>query len=53
MTGTGQSDQNRTDDSGSAPPLPPVAQEKTDGPMDSAEFAERLDVDPQRDDVKG
>ena len=31
----------------------PVAQEKTDGPMDSAEFAERLDVDPDRDDVKG
>ena len=35
------------------PPVIPVAQEKTDGPMDIAEFAGRLDVDPDRDGVKG
>jgi hypothetical protein len=34
-------------------PVTPVAQEKTDGPMDSAEFAERLDMNPDEDDVKG
>ena len=54
MTGAGQSDQDdRNDDSGSVPKPPPVAQERTDGPMDIAEFAARLDVDPERDDVKG
>lgn len=34
-----------------ADPLP--TQHKTDGPMDTAEFAAGLDIDPERDDVKG
>jgi hypothetical protein len=40
------------DDIATAPPVP-VAQERTDGPGDVAEFAARLDVDPERDGVKG
>lgn len=39
-------------DSAADAALPPVAQE-SDGPMDATEFAARLDVDPERDDVKG
>lgn len=50
--GTPPSAADQPGDTASDAPAPPVAQE-TDGARDPADFAARLDVDPDRDDVKG
>jgi hypothetical protein len=50
--GTPEAGSDGPDTAADGPPVP-VAQERSDGPGDIAEFAARLDVDPERDGIKG